>query len=258
VNDFLTDLDADALSRAIHAREVSCREVMQAHLARIHRLNPALNAIVSLAPDEVLLAQAELRDADLAPAKAAHGSRGWMHGMPQAIKDAAHATGFPTTFGSPLLKEAVATQDGLMAARMKNAGCIVIGKTNMPELGLGSHTFNHVFGPTRNAWDGAVSAGGSSGGAAVALAAPAAGGRRLRLHGLVAQPRRVEPCVRPAPESGPGAAVAGGGHLGQPIGHRGADGAQHARPGQAARGSGRPRPARAVVDSAGAAGLARR
>ena len=170
MNDSATDLDADALSRAIHAREVSCREVMQAHLARIHRLNPTLNAIVSLAPDAVLLAQAELRDADLARSKAAHGSRGWMHGMPQAIKDAAHATGFPTTFGSPLLKDAVATQDGVMAARMKNAGCIVIGKTNMPELGLGSHTFNPVFGPTRNAWDGAVSAGGSSGGAAVALA----------------------------------------------------------------------------------------
>jgi amidase len=168
--DSITGLDADALSRAIHAREVSCREVMQAYLARIHALNPWLNAIVSLAADEGLLAQADARDADLAAGKSAHGSRGWMHGMPQAIKDAAHAAGFPTTFGSPLLKDAVASEDGLMASRMKAAGCIVIGKTNMPELGLGSHTFNNVFGPTRNAWDGEVSAGGSSGGAAVALA----------------------------------------------------------------------------------------
>ncbi len=166
----ITDLDADALSRAIHAREVSCREVMQAYLARIHFLNPHLNAIVSLAADEDLLAQADARDADLAPSKAAHGSYGWMHGMPQAIKDAAHAAGFPTTFGSPLLKHAVAREDGLMTSRMKAAGCIVIGKTNMPELGLGSHTFNNVFGPARNAWDTEVSAGGSSGGAAVALA----------------------------------------------------------------------------------------
>jgi amidase len=166
----VTDLGADALSSAIHAREVSCREVMQAYLARIERLNPALNALVNLAPREALLAQADARDADLAPRKGAHGSRGWMHGMPQAIKDAAHVAGFPTTFGSPLLKDAVAREDGLMASRMKAAGCIVIAKTNMPELGLGSHTFNSVFGPTRNAWDVQVSAGGSSGGAAVALA----------------------------------------------------------------------------------------
>ncbi len=166
----ITDLNADALSRAIHAREVSCREVMHAYLERIHRLNPQLNALVNLAPDTALLAQADQRDADLAPGKSAHGSRGWMHGMPQAIKDAAHAAGFPTTFGSPLLKDAVAKVDGVMAARMKAAGCIVVAKTNTPEFGLGSHTFNNVFGATPNAWDAAVSAGGSSGGAAVALA----------------------------------------------------------------------------------------
>jgi amidase len=149
---------------------VSCREVMQAYLARIHRLNPRLNAIVNLAPDDALLAQADARDLELAPSKTAHGSRGWMHGMPQAIKDAAHAAGFPTTFGSPLLQHEVASEDGAMVARMKGAGCIVIGKTNTPEFGLGSHTFNNLFGVTCNAWDAAVSAGGSSGGAAVALA----------------------------------------------------------------------------------------
>jgi amidase len=162
----ITDLDADALSRAIHARQVSCREVMQAYLGRIHRINPRVNAIVNLAPDDVLLAQADACDAELAQGR----SRGWLHGIPQAIKDASHAAGFPTTMGCTLLADAVATTDSVMTARMKAAGCIVVGKTNLPELGLGSHTFNRVFGATRNAWDGAVSAGGSSGGAAVALA----------------------------------------------------------------------------------------
>ncbi len=162
----ITELDALALSRAIQTRELSCRAVMGAYLARIHRLNPALNAIVNLAPDAVLLAQADACDAELAAGRA----RGWMHGMPQAIKDTGHALGFPTTYGSRLLKDAVATQDSLMTARMKAAGCIVVGKTNMPELGLGSHTFNDLFGATPNAWDPEVSAGGSSGGAAVALA----------------------------------------------------------------------------------------
>jgi amidase len=152
--DPITDLDAHALSRAIHAREVSCVEVMRAYLARIHRINPHFNAIVSLAPDDALLAQAAACDAELARG----ASRGFLHGMPQAIKDAASAIGFPTTVGSPLLKDRIARVDSVMVERMKAAGCIVIGKTNMPEFGLGSHTYNDV------------SAGGSSGGAAVALA----------------------------------------------------------------------------------------
>ena len=166
MTDEITALDADALSRAIHARSLSCREVMQACLARVHRVNPRFNAIVNLAPDEALLRQADERDGELARG----ASRGWLHGIPQAIKDASAAAGFPTTYGCTLLADAMATQDSLMAARMKAAGCIVIGKTNMPEFGLGSHTYNTLFGPTRNAWDPAVSAGGSSGGAAVALA----------------------------------------------------------------------------------------
>ena len=162
----LTDLSANALSQAIHARAVSCREVMSSYLARIHRVNPLFNAIVNLADDAALLAQADVCDAELA-----HGhSRGWMHGMPQAIKDTGHAVGFPSTLGCVLLKGLMPAQDSLMTARMKAAGCIVIGKTNMPELGLGSHTFNDLFGSTGNAWDRSVSAGGSSGGAAVALA----------------------------------------------------------------------------------------
>lgn len=161
-----TELDADALSSAIHARDVSCREVMQAYLSRIERLNPHFNAIVNMAPAEQLLLQADERDAELARGL----SRGWMHGMPQAIKDTAHALGFPSTMGSRTLEHAQAPVDSLYVARMKAAGCIVIGKTNMPEFGLGSHTFNDVFGATGNAWDTSRSAGGSSGGAAVALA----------------------------------------------------------------------------------------
>ena len=162
----ITDLDASALSQAIHARTLSCREVMTAYLARIHALNPRLNAIVNLAPDAALLAQADACDAELAQGR----SRGWLHGIPQAIKDTGHALGFPSTVGCSLLKDVMPTQDSVMTARMKAAGCIVIGKTNMPELGLGSHTFNDLFGATPNAWDSSVTAGGSSGGAAVALA----------------------------------------------------------------------------------------
>lgn len=162
----ITDLDAHALSAAIHGRRVSCREVMQAYLARIHALNPRANAIVNLAPDEDLLRQADERDAMLARGQ----SMGWLHGMPQAIKDTGQALGFPTTFGSPLLQDAMPAADSLYVQRMKAAGCIVIGKTNMPEFGLGSNTYNPLFGPTPNAWDEAVTCGGSSGGAAVALA----------------------------------------------------------------------------------------
>ena len=164
--DAITALDATALSVAIHARQLSCREVMAAYLARIHRINPTYNALVSLRPDDALLAEADAWDAELAQGR----SRGWMHGIPQAIKDLANAAGRPTTLGSPLMKDFVAHEDGLMVARMKAAGCIVIGKSNTPELGLGSHTFNQVFGVTRNAYDLTKSAGGSSGGAATALA----------------------------------------------------------------------------------------
>ena len=164
--DAITDLDASALSRAIHQRTVSCREVMRAYLARIDRLNPSFTAIVSRVPDDTLLMQADERDAELARGQ----SRGWLHGFPQAIKDTAQAAGLPTTWGSPLMAQAVAGQDSLYVARMKAAGCIVIGKTNVPEFAMGSHTYNRVFGTTPNAWDCAVTAGGSSGGACVALA----------------------------------------------------------------------------------------
>ena len=162
----ITSLSASELSDAIHARQVSCVDVMQAYLQRIERLNPACNAIVNCAADETLLAEARQCDEQLSRGQ----SRGWLHGIPQAIKDTGHALGFPSTMGSRVLEKQMPRADSIMTARMKAAGCIVIGKTNMPELGLGSHTFNDLFGPTPNAWDTAVSAGGSSGGAAVALA----------------------------------------------------------------------------------------
>jgi amidase len=162
----ITRLDAQALSAAIHSKQVSCREVMQAYLQCIAEQNPVHNAIVSLQDAEGLLAQADARDAQLARGE----SMGWMHGMPQAIKDMDNATGIPTTLGSPLMRNFIPKDDSLMVQRMKAAGCIVVGKTNTPEFGLGSHTFNEVFGATRNAYDPSRSAGGSSGGAAVALA----------------------------------------------------------------------------------------
>jgi amidase len=162
----ITDLAASALSDSIHARQVSCREVMTAYLDRIDAHNPSVNAIVSLRDRELLMVEAAERDDELA-----HGrSRGWMHGMPQAIKDLAEAEGLPMTSGSPLFEHFVPDFDCVMVARMKAAGCIVIGKTNVPEFGLGSHTFNEVFGATLNPYDRTRSAGGSSGGAAAALA----------------------------------------------------------------------------------------
>ncbi len=162
----ITGLSAAQLSESIHAREVSCREVMAAFLDRIDERNPAVNAIVSLRDRDDLLAEAAARDDELVGG----ASRGWMHGMPQAIKDLSETKGLRTTMGSRLHEHFVPDFVCLMVARMKSAGCIVIGKTNVPEFGLGSHTFNDVFGTTRNPHDLTRTAGGSSGGAAVALA----------------------------------------------------------------------------------------
>jgi amidase len=162
----LTDLTAEALSAGLETRQFSCRELMQATLKHIERVNPRCNAIVSLRDSDALLREAEERDADLHRGQ----RRGWLHGLPQAIKDVAATAGLRTTLGSPLLRDWVPSDDSLMVQRMKASGCIVIGKTNTPEFGLGSHTFNEVFGTTLNAFDTRKSAGGSSGGAAVALA----------------------------------------------------------------------------------------
>jgi amidase len=162
----VTELSAAQLSESIHGREVSCREVMTAFLDHIDDRNPSVNAIVSRRDRDELMVESAVCDEELAQGT----SRGWMHGIPQAIKDLAAAKGVRMTMGSRLLEHFVPDFDGLMVARMKTAGCIVIGKTNVPEFGLGSHTFNDVFGTTLNPFDRTRTAGGSSGGAAVALA----------------------------------------------------------------------------------------
>ena len=162
----VTDLSADELSKAIHSKQVSCREVMQDYLHRIDAMNPRFNALVSLQDPARLLAQADAADHALLSGR----SHGWMHGFPIALKDLVDVAGIPTTCGSPLLTQNIPTQDALLTQRLKAAGGIVVGKTNTPEWGLGSHTFNPVFGSTGNAYNPAFSAGGSSGGAAVALA----------------------------------------------------------------------------------------
>lgn len=159
-------LDAVALSTAIRSRSLSCREVMAAFLDHIDVINPNVNAIVSLRERAQLLTEAEERDRELD--RGIH--RGWLHGIPQAIKDVTPTAGIPTTFGSPLLRNNIPDTDALLVQRVRRDGAIVIGKTNTPELGLGSQTYNSVFGPTRNAYDHSLTAGGSSGGAAVALA----------------------------------------------------------------------------------------
>jgi amidase len=164
--DDLLSLSASEMSRRIEARDISCLELMQASLQRIEELNPTFNALVSLRAPADLLAQAAARDRELA-----QGYRlGWMHGFPVAVKDLADAQGLVTTMGSPATSREPAARDALFVERMKSAGAIVIGKSNTPEFGLGSHTYNNVFGTTRNAYDTARSAGGSSGGAAVSVA----------------------------------------------------------------------------------------
>lgn len=155
--------DALSLSSAIDRGKLSAVELMQATLARIAKVNGPLNAVVSLRDPDALLAEA--RAADEGPRK------GWLHGIPMAIKDLANVKGLPNTMGSPLFTDSISDKDDLLVTRLREAGALIIGKTNTPEFGLGSHTFNPVHGITRNPYDTTKSAGGSSGGAAVALAA---------------------------------------------------------------------------------------
>ena len=165
VNDIVL-MDATVLSKAIHSRKVSCVEVMSAYLDHIERINPKVNAIVALQERADLLMLARERDAQLARGE----SMGPLHGFPHAVKDLQAVKGIRMTLGSPILKDFVPTADGLMVERLRSAGAIFIGKTNTPEFGLGSHTYNSVYGATHNAYDLTRSAGGSSGGAAVSLA----------------------------------------------------------------------------------------
>jgi amidase len=165
MSDELWRRSATELAAAIRRREVSCVEVMQAHLVRIEAVNPLLNAIVTL--------DAELGLRSAAAADAALGrdeAPGPLHGLPMAIKDLEETAGMRTTYGSPIHRDHVPAADTLMVARLRRAGAIVVGKTNTPEFGAGSQTFNPVFGATRNPYDPARTPGGSSGGAAAAVA----------------------------------------------------------------------------------------
>ena len=231
---------ATGLAAGLRAREFSAREVMESHLERIAAVNPRVNAIVTLD------AELALRLADEADRSE---PRGVLHGLPIAVKDLEETAGMRTTFGSPLYAEQRAReQDSLLVERLRAAGALIIGKTNTPEFGAGSQTFNPVFGATRNPWDLTKTPGGSSGGAAAAVAAgmlPFADGSDLgasvrnpaafcnlvgvrptpgRIPTLAAR-RSVEPVRRPRPDRAHGAG-------------RGA----------APRGARRPRPARPAVD----------
>ena len=157
---------ARQLVARLQSRELSAVEVMRAFLAQIERVNPLVNAIVTLRPAGELLAEAAWADR-----RVAIGERpGALHGLPIAIKDLSLTRGLRTTFGSLVYRDFVPSTDELYVERIRRAGAIVIGKTNTPELGAGSQTFNAVFGATRNPYDVTKTCGGSSGGAAVALA----------------------------------------------------------------------------------------
>ncbi len=150
---------------AVAAKEISARELLELHLARIDATNPVVNAVVSLDSERAAERAAE------ADEQLAHGGRiGSLHGLPFAFKDTHEVAGWRTTFGSPLRADHVPRRDELIVERIRGAGVVTLGKTNVPEWAAGSHTFNPVFGTTRNPYDLSRSAGGSSGGAAAALA----------------------------------------------------------------------------------------
>lgn len=161
MTDFL-DWNAHDLIAALANGQLSACDVMHATLARIDAENGHYNAIVSLRDPHVLMDEARAADQS--------GSKGPLHGVPVAIKDLANVAGIPTSQGSHVFAAKPAVSSDIMVQRMQAAGAIVIGKTNTPEFGLGSHTYNPVFGATQNALLPGRSAGGSSGGAAVALA----------------------------------------------------------------------------------------
>lgn len=158
-------LTATELARKIRARELSSREVLEAHLAQLGRVNPSVNAVITLVEDTARQRALELDES------AARGEfAGPLHGLPIAHKDLVATKGIRTTFGSPLFQDYVPNSSALLVKRIQGAGAVTIGKTNTPEFGAGSQTFNPIFGATKNPWDVTKTCGGSSGGAAVALA----------------------------------------------------------------------------------------
>lgn len=162
----ILDMSAVSLASALRNKKLSARELMTAHWQRVDALNPRFNAIVSQIDRENAMRQAAALDESAAAGRFA----GPLHGFPHAVKDTAAAKGIRFTQGTPILKDNVPTADSLVVGRMRNAGAIFVGKTNVPEFALGSHSYNPIFGVTRNAYDPRKSAGGSTGGGAVALA----------------------------------------------------------------------------------------
>ena len=160
-------MGARELAQSIRARRLSAREVMRAFLTQIDRLNPKINAIVAKLPDDRCL-----KLADEADARLQRGEKGGpLHGLPFAFKELDPAAGFPMTRGSPIFKDFIASEDSVLVERLRAAGVIPIGKTNISEFGMGSHSYNAVYGTTYNPYDLTKAAGGSSGGAGAALAA---------------------------------------------------------------------------------------
>lgn len=161
----LCGMTALQMRTEMEAGHLSARELVDAHLAAIAHWNPAVNAIVTLDADA---ARARALACDEAQARGE--PRGLLHGLPVAHKDCFLTAGMRTTWGSPVYEDFVPTQSSLVVTRQQDAGAITLGKTNMPEFGAGSQTFNPLFGATRNPYDTSRTAGGSSGGAAAALA----------------------------------------------------------------------------------------
>jgi amidase len=158
-------MPATELARRIREKELSAVEVMTAFYDRIEVVNPKVNAIVALLSREEALALAAHADADLAAGK----PTGRLHGLPWAVKDMEDVVGFPATRGSLVFRDYMPKEDCLLASRLRAAGALFIGKTNVPEFGAGSNTFNPVYGPTRNPYNLALTCGGSTGGGAVAV-----------------------------------------------------------------------------------------
>lgn len=160
-------MPASELAARIKRKQLSAVEVMTAFLDRIEAVNPKVNAIVAMLPREAAMKLARQADADQAAGK----PLGKFHGLPWAVKDTEDVKGFPTTKGSTVFKNYMPKEDSLVVERIRGAGALIIGKTNVPEFAAGSNTINPVYGPTRNAYDLTRTVGGSTGGGAVALAA---------------------------------------------------------------------------------------
>ncbi len=158
-------MSAAEMAQLIRAKKLSSREALAEHMRQIDRVNPKVNAIVTLVPEMAMEAAAKADEM-----QARGETLGPLHGLPVAHKDLLDTKGIRTTYGSPLFKDYVPAEDDIVVARMRRAGAIIVGKTNVPEFGAGSQTFNTVFGATRNPYDLTKTCGGSSGGAAVALA----------------------------------------------------------------------------------------